>query len=520
MVEFDIVDKDEAENVEKNPPTDMGMVNLALKECGFGKFHLRLLFSSFVAHTAGVIATATTPYILPIAECDLDMNLVEKGVLNAIPYLGMIASCVVAGFLTDTFGRKKFLLLGFGGLFIFSITSGLSQTYEILITSKFFEGFLFAMSFSPLLTLTSEFCHPENRDRVMLVQSSFVALGQVVVALKSWGVLSFDWTITFFNGYFVLHIWNLYLLIFSTWALFATILYAFLPESPKYFVTQQRYEEARAVLIQVYKENTGKSADSFKYINLFKDKTKLISGNSEETSMKSKLSAGFESIKPIFRKPLLFYLLFFCSINFFTMQQYNVLRLWFPQLSTIVEHYRRDGADLCDMLDTYTGDLSARAANSTFSVAECVPVRSGTETYINAVVIGIVSLLPNIITSILVKHVGKKNLLIICGLICVGCTLALRWAMSKTELVSLYSTVVSSARAMISLTQTMVLEYFPTSGRSLAIGFIMMSGRIGTLIGNIMFPILLSMGCVVPFFTLAALLIGITSLSLFLPKKK
>ncbi|XP_047525432.1 uncharacterized protein LOC125063180 isoform X2 [Pieris napi] len=89
MVEFDIVDKDEAENVEKNPPTDMGMVNLALKECGFGKFHLRLLFSSFVAHTAGVIATATTPYILPIAECDLDMNLVEKGVLNAIPYLDL-----------------------------------------------------------------------------------------------------------------------------------------------------------------------------------------------------------------------------------------------------------------------------------------------------------------------------------------------------------------------------------------------------------------------------------------------
>ncbi|CAK1553072.1 unnamed protein product [Leptosia nina] len=507
------------ENETQKPLKPMEEVNLALKECGFGRFHIRLLFTSFLGHTAGVIASATTPYLLPLAECDLDMDLLEKGVLNGMPYVGMMVSCVGAGFLTDTFGRKKFLLLGLGGLFFFSVTSGLSQSYEILIASKFFEGFLFAISFSPLLALTSEFCHPGIRDRVMLVQSSFIAVAQVVVALKSWGILTFDWNVSFFDGSFVLHTWNFYLLIFSSWAFLATVFYAFLPESPKYFVTQHKYDEARAILVQVYEENTRKPADTFKYIDLWKNKSECIpEANNED--MKSKLCTGFENIKPMFRKPLLFYLIFFCSINFFTMQQYNVLRLWFPQLSTIVEHYRDDGnKDLCAMLDTYTADLRDRTTNATINV-DCIPVRSGTETYVNAIIIGLVCFLPNVLTSLLVKKVGKKNLLLVCGLISVGCTIGLRWAITKTDLVSLYSTVVATARAMISLTQAMVLEYFPTSGRSLAIGFIMMSGRTGTLVGNVMFPILLNMGCVVPFFTLAALLLGITSLALFLPAKE
>ncbi|XP_038211392.1 synaptic vesicle glycoprotein 2B-like [Zerene cesonia] len=460
--------------------TAMDEVNLALKECGFGRFHIRLLFASFLGHTAGVVISSTTPYILPVAECDLDMGLLEKGILNAMPYVGMIASCLVAGFLTDTFGRKKFLLIGFGGLFIFSITSALSQTYNILVTSKFFEGFLFAMSFSPLLALSSELCHTGIRDRIMLVQSSFVAIGQVVLAFVSWGILTNDWTDSYFNGVFVLHTWNFYLLIVSSWSLFATVFYAFIPESPKYLVTRHKYEEARTVLIQLYTENTGRAVETFKYANLWKDKTKQVFEIEEsKMSTREKLSAGLENIRPIFQKPLLLYLLFFCSINFFTMQQYNVLRLWFPQLSAIVEHYRHDDSeDFCYMLDAYTLDL-----------------------------------------SLLVNKLGKKNLLIICGLISTGCTVGLRWAASKTELVSLFSIDVSAARAMISLTQAMVLEYFPTSGRSLAMSFIMMAGRTGTLFGNVMFPILLNIGCVVPLFSLAGLLFGITSLALFLPAK-
>lgn len=70
----------------------MQEVNLALKECGFGLFHIQLLCTSFFGCVAGIVVSNSTPYILPVAECDLNMNLVEKGVLNAMPFLGKFFS--------------------------------------------------------------------------------------------------------------------------------------------------------------------------------------------------------------------------------------------------------------------------------------------------------------------------------------------------------------------------------------------------------------------------------------------
>ena len=54
----------------------------------------------------------------------------------------MLLSSVVAGFLTDAFGRKIFLGVGFLGLFIVQLVGGSSQTFEVLATAKFLEGLL------------------------------------------------------------------------------------------------------------------------------------------------------------------------------------------------------------------------------------------------------------------------------------------------------------------------------------------------------------------------------------------
>lgn len=92
-------------------------------------------------------------------------------------------------------------------------------------------------------------------------------------------------------------------------------------------------------------------------------------------------------------------------------------------------------------------------------------VRSGNETYLNTVILGCICLIPFIITSILVNKVGKRNLFMVCGIISVGCTVGLRWAVSKVALVSLFSVDVSTSQTMLSLTQAMILELFPTSFR-------------------------------------------------------
>ncbi|KPJ20547.1 hypothetical protein RR46_00042, partial [Papilio xuthus] len=55
--------------------------------------------------------------------------------------------------------------------------------------------------------------------------------------------------------------------------------------------------------------------------------------------------------------------------------QFNVIRLWYPQLSAIVESFGSNHArqDLCMMLDSYTDDIKLKSVNST-DLSTCVPV--------------------------------------------------------------------------------------------------------------------------------------------------
>ncbi|KPJ10445.1 Synaptic vesicle glycoprotein 2B [Papilio machaon] len=505
-------------NTDKNPSavktkTPTEELDIALKECGFGWFHVLLLLASLIGLVAAQAVSSTTPYILPVAECDLNMDLIQKGFLNAIPFIGMTISAVIAGFLTDTFGRKIFLVYGFGGLFICTLMAGSSQTYFLFASAKLMEGVLFGMSYNPLILLTSEFCHNDIRDRVMMFQSSFAAVAQIIIAIIAWVILSMNWKGTFFNGHFVLNAWNFYIYVMSLWALLTCLFYTFLPDSPKFYISQGKFDAAGDVLMKIYKTNTKSDASSLSNSELWTKKEvkreRSQSLRSEKiTSFKKNLVTGFYNLKPMFRRPLLYHLILLCSMNFLTMLLFNVTRLWYPQLSTIVESFgsNQERQDLCMMLDTYTADIKLKSANLT-DLSTCVPNKSGNETYINSVILGCVSLIPLVLSGFLVNKVGKKNLFLVSGLISVGCTLGLRWTSSEGTMVALFSSDVALSQAMLSLNQAFTVELFPTTTRTLAISMLMTVGRLGTLVGNVLFPVMLNLGCGISFYTLAGLMI-------------
>lgn len=81
-------------------------------------------------------------YVFPAAECDLNLSLSDKGLLNAVTYAGMISSSVVWGYLCDTFGRRRLLYTGFLLDAIFVVMGALSQSFTQLVTAKFLGGFM------------------------------------------------------------------------------------------------------------------------------------------------------------------------------------------------------------------------------------------------------------------------------------------------------------------------------------------------------------------------------------------
>lgn len=55
---------------------------------GYGLYNIMLLFSSFVAVLANQFSIVSMSFLLPSAECDLNLSSSDKGLLNAMSYTG------------------------------------------------------------------------------------------------------------------------------------------------------------------------------------------------------------------------------------------------------------------------------------------------------------------------------------------------------------------------------------------------------------------------------------------------
>lgn len=61
----------------------------AMAATGYGRFNLLLMLIALPCCMSSVYESACISYILPIAECDLQLSLLDKGILNAIAYAGL-----------------------------------------------------------------------------------------------------------------------------------------------------------------------------------------------------------------------------------------------------------------------------------------------------------------------------------------------------------------------------------------------------------------------------------------------
>ncbi|CAG9793359.1 unnamed protein product [Diatraea saccharalis] len=241
----------------------MEILEDALVHCKFGRFHIRLLLTTMAASCASMMVTTTSSYILPNAECDLNMTIIEKGLLTSMPFCGQVSASLFAGFMTDAFGRKMFLIGGLLGIFVSSVIEGSSQNFWMLAVGKLFEGVCSCFCYTIPSVLLSELVHKNVRNRVLLLFASFTSISLILIALISWGLLPLNLKITLIEGYFVLHSWNIYLYVCSLCSLIAAISYYYLPESPKYLLSHGQENEALEVLKDIYSSNTRENRNSF-----------------------------------------------------------------------------------------------------------------------------------------------------------------------------------------------------------------------------------------------------------------
>ncbi|XP_021713275.1 synaptic vesicle glycoprotein 2A [Aedes aegypti] len=542
----------------------------AIAATGYGKFNFLLLLVALPCCMCTVFETTTISYVLPSAECDLHLSLVDKGTLNAVTYGGMISSAFLWGFLSDMYGRKRLLVYGFFLDGAFNVMCAVSQNVVAIMIFKFMGGFVICGPFAVLMAYLSEFHSLQHRSRVMILVGIFYSIANVLLPSLAWVIIPQHWGFTLFGGKFEIHTWQIFLAVCCIPSLLSGTSVMFLPESPKFLMAQGRNGEAMAVFKRLYALNTGRSPHQYPIKELVNEtlgggggttggegtKVNATSAGESKTNA-SGFQAGLQQILVMFRQPHLRNSLQAYGIQFGILFGLNTFRLWMPQLFTIIDEYESDpdsmqDGTLCDMLAYKVNKSNALLASSLSSSSSSsdvfrTPVLNGGgrvgagsflddpnvldmskiilceatiegNMYLNSLIIGSVGVCAYLVTTVLINSIGNRNILVY-GLLTSGTTgLLLYWSRSSLAILALSSIYITTASIGSTALVGSVVAMFPTSMRTMVVSLTMMFGRTGSIIGNLLFPYLMSLGCWPPFVMIGSIQIVVALVSLTIPR--
>ncbi|CAD7093693.1 unnamed protein product [Hermetia illucens] len=526
MVEVSLSDQ---KKKDKEEPADF---ETAISATDYGIFNYVLLVILMPSCLSSVYQTSTMSYIFATAECDLKLQLVDKGILNAITYAGMITSAILWGYLADTMGRRKLLIIGYLLDALCVLLSSLSPNRLYLMIFKYLGGFAVCGPFAVLMSYVNEFHGTKHRSRVMMCIGCFFSIATLSLPIIAYVILPNNWNVTIF-GLIVIRSWKVFLAVCSLPSLIAGICYIFLPESPKFLMTTGRNNDALKVFQMIYHLNTRNPREQYPIKELVKEipqKGSNVENNlSDENRPSSKqgkglvasLQSGLLQLKPMFSKPYLGQSLLVYTIQFFTLMGLNTFRLWVPQLFAIITNYENtvlskggEAATLCTMI-SYNLNVTSHNVQAVES-NECI-ADVDSKTYLNSAVVGVTQLLSYFLAGTVINALGNKTILVMVVTLAGTMGISLYWATNSLTTMIMSAIYVAVGSIGSTAIVGVVATLFPTTLRTMIVSLVMMFGRTGALIGNTLFPIFLEWGCLPPFIMIGGAMFLSAILGLLLP---
>ncbi|XP_044761383.1 synaptic vesicle glycoprotein 2B-like [Coccinella septempunctata] len=477
----------------------------ALGATGFGKFNFLLFLIAFPTCWAVMFQTTTMSFVFPAAQCDLNLTLEDKGLLNGVTFAGTVVSAFIWGFLFDTFGRRKLLIIGFflDGLTV--ILSAVSQDIIFLMITKFLGGIIVIGPFAALTPYLSELHVAKYRSRIPLVMGACFAIGGIYLPFIASLILPLNFEQVLAEN-FVLHSWSLFLFVNAIPSLLGALLLYYLPESPKFLMSVGKHEEALEVFRRIYSLNSGFPPENYPIKELVKEETRC--------SQSSWLSKSCSQLGPLFGKYLKLFLLV-CFLNVLITTSFNTFRLWLPQLFQAITDYKYynngTSASLCEMLSIL------RRGNEP---KECFVNFENFDVYLNAMWVCLTSLTGYLIAGSLVNILGQNKLLAITSFLAGLCSIGIYFSPNSLLSTVFMAGFYSLCSIATNTTSLVVINLFPTSIRTTSLSLAFMFARIFSMVGNVIFPYLINMGCEPPFVMLAVLVFTCSILTLILPEQK
>ncbi|XP_014229276.1 synaptic vesicle glycoprotein 2B-like isoform X1 [Trichogramma pretiosum] len=497
----------------KPEPVDEGPVDFerAIELTGNGKFNHLLLLAMLPVCWANVYASTSMSYILPSAECDLELTMVDKGLLNSMSFAGMIITSFAWGFIVDAYGRRKIMVFGFLCTAVCNLGSCFSQASWQLIVFKLVDGIIISGPYAALQSYLAEVHGEQLRAQVYMWMGVGFALGNITLSCLAWLIIPHKWTL---GEYLPVTSWRLFLGLCSLPGLVASVALCFFPESPRFLMAKHRHDDALQVFKKIYSLNTGKDPDTYPVKCLEEEETVKITS----VTFKQTVVGSLKQIQPIFLPPNVVTLVLTAFIQFGATIGSNTLKLWMPMLFAMLSVY--DSKHAGGPSKTMCAKISEVPPPEPTVTGGCSDATVDATVYINSIVISVASVIGYMVAKTLVNYVSKRILMIICFLGAATCCFALYWGEDSRSILGISSVFVALTSIGGTIVNNVVVDMFPTSLRTMALSVTMVIGRLGAVVGNVLFPVLLSLDCLGPFMMIGAVCFACAALVLVLPKKR
>lgn len=203
----------------------------------FSRPHVKVLFQGGLGYGFGGADSAIIAFILPVVIPLFAMSAFAKGLMATASLIGLVVGGVIAGWLSDRFGRKQVAIYALLVWAVASLIGAFSVNWEMLFITRLIGGLGTGAEIPVISALAAELVGRRYRGRFIGAIAGFFALGYVFAAGLAWALIPhFD------------HGWRLVQLVLFLPVLMILWWRRSLPESPRYLLSRGRYEEAEATV--------------------------------------------------------------------------------------------------------------------------------------------------------------------------------------------------------------------------------------------------------------------------------
>ncbi|KAM7363510.1 putative transporter svop-1 [Cochliomyia hominivorax] len=483
-----------------------------LELIGFGITQWLMLLNCGLLLMMVINETMGMSIITIASQCDFDSSSMDKAIMSAAAFIGVLCSSYFWGYLSDTCGRKPILmyttLLGN----IVSLVSIFIANFWLFVFLRFLVGIFIAGASSTSYAYLGEFFIARHRPVAINYASMFVGVAMTYVPAVAWLVLSMDWSFEITHS-FVLRPWRLLTIFNILPGFIAVLLMISLPDSPKILMSLGRKDEAYEAVNWIAKRNTGKSLQDLKVFKLMEETSleaeKILYGSKSASKV---LVQMWRETKPLFKRPHVLNFLISCIIMCGVFFCNSGMGLWYTEIQNrLGSNSGENQMTICQVIDAFMDQI---ARNETEKICDDT---INTKSYIDSITFGLCYIVGYVILGLIINPLGRKLTIMSLLIISAICGLVLHWLLEPIAIVVCFILFLVLPGLCISVLSGAVVDLVPTNLRGKAVCICLMLGRSGSILGSNIIGILLESYCSITFGVFYGLIVVCAILTFMLP---